>query len=471
MLQSRPPVVTILGHVDHGKTTLLDKIRKSNVASKEVGQITQAIGAYQVDWRGKIITFLDTPGHEAFVKMRSRGAEVADLAVLVVAADDGVMPQTIESIKIIKQTQTPFLVAINKIDLPGASVDKVKGQLAENEVFVEGYGGKVVAVPISAKTGQGIDQLLEMIMLMAEMEELKGDPEGDFEGVVIESKKDRLCGPAVTVLVKNGSLKIGDSLVCEEIFGKVKSMKNDQGKNLKIAEISQPVQVLGFEDIPPVGAKVFLATTLRSLKIYPKKEIKVKKEEEKEEKKIKIVLKADTTGSLEAILEVLPPEIEVILKGIGDITESDVLLAKTFSARILGFNVRISSGVAKLAEEEKIEIKTYQIIYDLLKEIEETVLKIIEPMIDRNILGRAQIIAEFEIKNERIAGAKVVQGEIDKSGKICVLRGEKIVGETKVKSMKHGKTEIEKADLGMEFGVVFSPPVDFQKGDAIISYS
>lgn len=469
MMQVRPSVVTIMGHVDHGKTTFLDKIRKSNVASKEVGQITQAIGASQVILKDKKITFLDTPGHEAFVKMRSRGAKVADLAVLVVAADDGVMPQTKESIKIIRQTKTPFLVAINKIDLPGASIDKVKGQLAENEVFVEGYGGDVVAVPISAKTGQGIDQLLEMVLLLAEMEELKADPQGDFEGVVIESKKDRSCGPIATILVKNGTLKIGDFLVCEGVGGKVKSMKDAEGKHLQVAEISQPVQVLGFEAVPPAGARVTVSfLPFQEKPVAPKKEEGIKKVEKGE--RLRIILRADSVGSLEAILGTLPPEVKVILKEVGDVCESDVLLARTFSAIIFGFNVKIPASVAKLAEIEKVKIKNFQIIYDLLKDVEETVLKIMEPTIDREILGKAEIIAEFEIKRERIAGAKVIQGRINKTDKICLERNKEIIGETAIKSMKHGKGEITQADSGQEFGAVFTPMIDFQKGDVIIAY-
>lgn len=471
MLQERAPVVTILGHVDHGKTTLLDKIRNTNVAAKEAGQITQAIGAYQVEWKGKLITFLDTPGHEAFIKMRSRGVQVADIAVLVVAADDGVMPQTKESIKIIKEAKIPFLVAINKIDLPNASVPKVKAQLAENEVFVEGFGGDIVAIPISAKTGEGIEQLLEMILLLAEINELKGDPQQDFEGVVIESKKDRLCGPVATIIVKNGTLQKGEILECEGIIGKVRSIKNDKGEFVHKGEISQPVQILGFDEILPVGAKI-----LKAQKEYlPKKpsdliQKEAVKKNIQEGKKIRIILKADTVGSLEAIKEMLPEEVELVSSGVGDISESDIFIAKTALAFIYGFNINVPASVAKLADTEKVKIKTYNIIYELEKDIQETVLKFLEPTIDKEVLGKAEIIAEFNIKGERIAGGRVVQGQINKADKIILERKGEIIGETRIKSLRHGKEEIEKAEFQTEFGVTFSPPVDFQIKDVIISY-
>lgn len=472
MLQPKAPVVAILGHVDHGKTSLLDKIRRSNLVSKEPGQITQAIGAYQVTWKGKRITFLDTPGHEAFTNLRSRGAQVADIAVLVVAADDGVMSQTKEAIKIIKQAKIPFLVAINKIDLPTASVDKVKGQLVENEVLVEGYGGDIVCVPVSAKTGQGIDQLLEMIQLMAEMEELKADPEGIFKGVIIESKKDRLRGPIATVLVKNGTLKIQDEIMAEEVFGRVKTMNDENRKKVFEVFPGQAVQVLGFTDLPPVGAEVTKGAQFKEKKkIVSQIEKKRKLKKEGEEKKLlKIILKTDCSGSLEAILGIIPSEVEVIFGKVGDISESEVLLAKTFSAVIFGFNIKVSPQILKLAETEKVKIKNFNIIYDLLKEIDQMILKIMEPTIDREVLGKAQIIAQFEIKGEKIAGAKVLSGRINKDDKICLERDKEIVGETKIKSIRHGKEEITQVEKDMEFGVTFNPPIEFQIKDIIVAW-
>jgi len=467
MMQARPPIVSILGHVDHGKTSLLDKIRKSNLAAKEPGQITQAIGAYQIDWKGKKITFLDTPGHEAFTNLRSRGVKVADVAVLVVAADDGVMPQTKESIKIIKEAKIPLIVAINKIDLPTASINKVKGQLAENGVLIEEYGGKVVVVPISAKTGQGIDQFLEMILLVAEMEELKADPQGNFEGAVIEAKKDRLCGPLATILIKNGTLKTQELIECEGVLGKVKLMEDDKKKKLKEAWPSQPVQILGFSDLPPVGAKVVLGTQLKTENKIEKKKITPNVSQEK---KLKIILRADSSGSLEAILGILPPEVEVILREVGDVNESDILLAKTFQAKIFSFNTKISSSVAKLSLQEKVEIENFQVIYDLVDKIEEEVLEMVEPTKDRQVLGKAEIIAEFGIKGDRIAGAKVILGRINKNDKVYLERMNEIVAETTIKSMKEKKQDVLQAELGQEFGVVFNPQVDFKKEDVIVAW-
>jgi translation initiation factor IF-2 len=457
-----------MGHVDHGKTSILDRIRQSNVAAKEAGQITQSIGASQVFWKDKKITFLDTPGHEAFSKMRSRGAKVADLAVLVVAANDGVMPQTKESIRIIKEAKIPFIVAVNKIDLPEASVDKVKAQLSENEVFVEGYGGDVVSVPVSAKTGEGINQLLEMILLVAEMGELKADLKGPFKGVVIESKKERTRGISATVLVKNGTLKLGDQIIGEKISGKVKSMISDSGENVSVAEVSQPVSVSGWEGLPAVGVEVTLwRGKIDFNTITPKRKVTPL---ETEQKRLNLILRADSWGSLEAILGVLPPDVRVIQSDVGEICESDVLMAKTFSAIIFGFNLKISGSILKLAETEKVKVKTYRVIYDLLKEVEDEVLWMVDPMAGREVLGKAEVIAEFEIRGERIAGARVFSGRIDKADKSCILRSERIMAETSIKSMRHGKEEISQAGMNLEFGAIFSPPVDFQKGDVIISY-
>jgi len=468
MLQIRPPVVVVMGHVDHGKTSLLDRIRQTKVALKEAGQITQAIGAYQVTWKNKKITFLDTPGHEAFIKMRARGAKIADLAVLVVAADDGVMPQTKESLKIIKEAKIPFLVAINKIDLPGASIDKVKGQLAESEVLVEGYGGQVVAVPLSAKTGQGVEQLLEMILLTAEMGELKADPEGVFSGVIIEAKKDKFKGDLATVLVKNGTLKVGEEIMAEGVRAKIKSLTDDSGRTIKQAQLGQPVEILGWEGSPLVGTVVKPLSQIDEGKGVA---VKVAKTAEitPEEKKLKIILRADSAGSAEAILNSLPNDVQVLLSGTGEICESDVLLAKTFAALIFGFNIKVSGQIAKLAQTEKVKIKTYEIIYDLLKDIEEMVLNIMDPLFHREVAGKAEIIAEFEMKGERIAGAKVISGRISKNDKICLQRGQEILGENTFKSMKHGKEEITQATTNLEFGAVFTSPIKFQKGDFLVA--
>jgi len=471
MLQTRPPVVVVMGHVDHGKTSLLDRIRQTKVVTKEAGQITQAIGAYQVIWKDKKITFLDTPGHEAFIKMRARGAMVADIAVLVVAADDGVMPQTKESIKIIKEAGLPFIVAINKIDLTGVSIDKIKRQLAENEVFAEGYGGQVVVVPISAKTGQGVEQLLEMILLTVELEELKADPEGNFEGVVIESKKDKFKGDLATILVKNGILKVGEEIITGNIKAKVKSLTGDLGQALKEALPGQPVEILGWEGPPLIGAVVkgggqgnqAESAVAQAQKVFKAVEIKP------EEQKIKIIFRADSAGSLEAILNSLPDNVQVLLSGTGEICESDVLLAKTFSALIIGFNIKVSGQITKLAQTEKIKIRTYGIIYDLFRELEEIILNFMDPLFHREVVGKAEVIAEFDIKRERVAGVKVISGKITKTDKICLLRGKEIFTETRIRSMRHGKEEITQAVTGTDFGIIFNSSVKFQKGDVLVA--
>jgi translation initiation factor IF-2 len=468
--QKKPPVVTIMGHVDHGKTTLLDYIRKTKLVEKEVGQITQAIGAYQIKFKGEKITFIDTPGHEAFTKMRSRGANVADVIVLVVAANDGVMPQTKESVKIIEEAKTPFIVAINKIDLPEASLDKVKAQLAENNVIVEDYGGKIVAIPVSAKTGEGIDSLLEMILLTAELSELKADPQASFEGDVIESKTDKYCGCVATLVVRNGTLKKGDQIIADGVTAKVKMMRDELGKPVEKAEPGDPVLVLGFSSVPAAGALV-TELSLNEGKVVSLEEKTAFVPEKEGENRLKIILKTDVTGSLEAILGCLQDEVLVMEKGVGEVIESDILLAKTLGADIYSFNLPLSSNTKKLAETENVKIKNYSIIYDLLKEIEERILKILEPTIDRKIWGRAEVLAVFEMKGERIAGAKVTEGKINKNFPVCVQRGNKILIETKISSLKVEKQDVNEVNEGNEFGVILGKKVDFQKGDMILSYS
>ncbi len=466
--KSRPPIVVVLGHVDHGKTTLLDKIRQTNVAAKETGGITQQIGAYQVNYKDRKITFIDTPGHVTFSKMRLRGVKIADLAVLVVAANEGVMPQTKESLKYIKEAKIPYLVAINKIDLPEIKIDWIKKNLAENEIFIEGYGGDIVSVCVSAKTGEGIEELLEMILLLGEMAELKGDPEEEFEGVVIESKLDSYKGPIATVLVRNGSLRVGEEIATNDgEKSKIRAMFDEYGRKVNIAFPSQPVVILGFEEVPSIGTKVIKGITGKVSLSFPKKE---KELEMKEEPLLKILLKADAVGSLEAILGSLPKEIQVVYSGVGNISESDILLASTNKAQLIGFNVKTPSLVKKLAEIEKVEVKVYKIIYELLEEIEKEVLKISTSLLEEKILGQAEIIAQFEVKGERIAGAKVKSGLISKQNKISLKRGNKIIGDCRIKSLRIKKQDVEEVKEGEEFGVVFSPPLDFTIGDVLISF-
>jgi len=480
--QSRPPIVVVLGHVDHGKTTLISKIYEKDLTRKEFGGISQHIGAYQIKIlptgkqdksqkeKPKSITFIDTPGHVAFSKMRSRGANIADLAVLVVAADEGVKPQTLESLRHIQEAKIPFLVAINKIDLPAINLDWVKKNLAENGVLVEGYGGNIVSVPVSAKTGQGISDLLEMIILLGEMEELRGDPQGSLEAVIIESRLDSRKGPLGVILIRNGSLRVGDEIETEGIRGKIKAMVSDKGENLKIAGPSQPVEVLGFTQVPPVGARVNLAVSKEELGTSVQKP-KVRKEEPTAEgKRLRIILKTDVRGTLEAILGSLPQEVETIFSEVGNINESDVLLAKTTGARLFGFNVKAPGAVKKLAESEGVKIKIYKIIYEFLEELEEEMRKMLEPTVNEEILGRAKIIAEFIVRNQRVAGCNVEEGEISKQNPLHLKRGEKVLGDCQVISMKIGKEDVQRVKKGEEFGIVLSGPVDFKVGDMLISF-
>lgn len=471
-LQKRPPIVVVLGHVDHGKTSLISQIYQKDLTRKEYGGISQHIGAYQVEFKtsqGKIgkITFIDTPGHVAFSKMRSRGATVADLAVLVVAVDEGVKPQTLESLKHIQEAGIPFLVAINKIDLPGANINWLKNNLAENGILVEGWGGNIVAVPVSAKTGQGIEELLEMILLMGEMNELKADPEGELEAVVIESKLDPKKGPLATVLVRNGNLKIGEEIFTEETKGKIKQMLSDKGERLEVAFPSQPVEVLGFEKVPWVGSKV--SKTPLALEKDKESDLFLKPVGSEEEKKIKIILKSDTRGTLEALLGSFPSEIEILEAGTGEVSESDVLLAKNTGGEIIAFNVKIPARVKKLAEFEQVKIYEYKIIYELLKDIEEKVLKLLEPTIDEEILGEAEILMEFLIKGKRIAGCRVKEGEISKRFPVHLKRAGEIIGDAKITSLKKGKEDVEKVKKGEEFGASLEG-VDFKTGDMILSF-
>lgn len=475
--ETRSPIVVILGHVDHGKTTLISKIKEVDLTKKEFGGISQHIGAYQIKVKSpsgemKRITFIDTPGHITFSQMRSRGAKVADLAILVVAVDEGVKPQTLESLKHIKAAKIPYLVAINKIDLPIAKIDWVKGNLAENKILVEGYGGDILAVPISAKTGKGIGQLLEMVLLLTEMAELKANPQGKLEAVIIESRLDKSRGPLATVLVRDGTLNIGEEIMAEKTSAKVKAMFDEDGKKVNQAGSGQSVEVLGFGQVPPVGAKLVKSSVEKPLPLTkPKKEVsKTKKVVDKKEKGLKIILKADVLGTLEAILNSFPEEVKVILSKVGEINESDVLLASSTGAEIIGFNIKVAGRIKKLAETEKIKIKTYQVIYDLLEEIEKRVLKKLEPTIDEEILGEAEIIAEFEIKGQRIAGCRVKKGQISKENKVHLKRGKKILGDAGIKSLRIGKERVEKVKVKDEFGLILSDSLDFVIGDVLVSY-
>lgn len=478
MEQARSPIVTILGHVDHGKTTLLDFIRKSSVASKEHGGITQHIGAYQVTHDGKLITFIDTPGHAAFEKMRSRGANVADIAVLVVAVDDGIMPQTEEAIKHIKGAKVPMVVAVNKIDLPGVNVkvqlEKIKKQLSDREILIEEYGGDVPLVPLSAKTGEGVDKLLEIILLVAEMHELKSDPSLPAAGVVIESSLDKFKGAVATLLIRNGTLKKGDSILVGGVKSKIRGMFDFSGAPLGSAGPSTPVEILGLEAVPQVGAVLGELAEVKQLEAI---QSLVDKLRQGDVKTLKVIIKADKQGSLEAIEESLDKfnverkVVDYIFTGTGDIGEENIKLASSVGAIVIGFNVKIVPTAMKLAENEHVLIRNYNIIYELLDDIGEVVQTLLEVGQLEEVLGKASIIAEFPHgKIEKIAGCRMAEGIIAKGQKIRVMREGQLIGETKLKSLKKVKEEVNKVEKGNDCGMLFDPPVDFTIGDTVESF-
>jgi translation initiation factor IF-2 len=476
-METRPPIVTILGHVDHGKTTLLDFIRKASVAAKEHGGITQHIGAYQVEHEGKLITFIDTPGHAAFEKMRSRGAKVADIAILVVALDDGLMPQTIEAIKHIQGAKVPMIVAINKIDLPGidktVQLQKIKKQLSDNGVNIEEYGGDVPLVEVSAKSGEGVDKLLEIITLVAEISELKGDAAAPTTGVVIESNLDKFKGPIATILIRNGTLKKGDQVLLNGVKGKIRGMFDWNGKALDSASPSTPVEILGLEAVPSVGATlgeeagVKKAEEVRSL---------IDRLKSTDKKTLKVVVKADKQGSLEAIEDGLnkfnieETKIEIVGSGTGDIGEGDIKLADSTKGIVLGFNVKVAPVATKIAETEKVLVRTYTIIYELLEEMEEVVEGLLAPGEVEENLGKAEVLAVFPHGTDKIAGSRVLEGYFSRGLKVRVFRGEDIIGESKVKTIRKVKDEVDRVDKGTECGMLFDPPIDISVGDTVESY-
>lgn len=461
MLTRRPPIVVILGHVDHGKTTLLDYLRSSNVASREAGGITQSIRSFQFQTKeNNLITFIDTPGHAAFSAMRKRGSQVADIAVLVVAADDGVMPQTKESLEFIKSSRIPFIVAINKIDLPAADQDRIKTQLVESQVIVEELGGDVPVVSISAKSGKGTSELLEIISLITELNPPQSDPQGPLNLSVVESRLDSKKGPTAVVVVKNGTLTTGQELYQHQLIGKVKALTDPEGAKVTSAAPSQPVEILGLTLVPEVGSEISDHSLAQSPLVEQSNNQIINTEA-----KLNIILRADVAGSLEAILGSLPSEVSVLASGTGDITENDILQARPSQAIVIGFNVKLNQSITKLAQTEKVQVQNFRIIYELLDFIGQK----IQPDTTQTITGKAKIIADFKIESERIAGCKCTEGSIEKSAQIQVHRQGKLVGETKIKSLRQGKNPTDKVKINAEFGVVFSPHIDFKVDDDIIA--
>ncbi|MCL5784322.1 MAG: translation initiation factor IF-2 [Patescibacteria group bacterium] len=441
--------------------------------------MTQAIGAYQAQTDGKAITFIDTPGHAAFEKMRSRGAQVADIAVLVVAVDDGVMPQTVEAIKHIQSAGIPMIVAVNKVDIAGIDVkvqlEKIKRQLSDNNVLVEEYGGDVPIVPLSAKTGQGVPDLLETINLVAEIHEPKGDPAKPALGVVVESRLDKFKGPLATILVRDGSLHRGDPLFAGGAEGKVRGMFDWAGKAVEAAGPSTPVEVLGFTSVPAVGAK--LGEEVKKAVTEVSGKSLIDKLKESSTQVLAVVVKADSQGSLEAIEDALNKfnqdgqHIKIISSGTGNIVDSDVELANASSGIVIGFNVKVVLTAQRIADTEHVLVRTYNIIYELTEEMEEVVEGMLKPGKVEEVFGRAQIIAEFPFgKNERVAGCHVVEGVISKGPKVRIVRDGEVVGETKIKSLKKVKEEVPKVEKGQECGMIFDPQVDFNIGDLVESF-
>lgn len=467
---TRPPIVAILGHVDHGKTTLLDYIRKAHVAAKEAGGITQSIGAYQAVFQNKTITFIDTPGHAAFAKMRSRGATVADIAILVVDAGDGVMPQTIESVRHILAAKIPCVVAINKIDKPGANPELPKAQLTEHQLFVEGYGGNTPFVLISGKTGAGVDTLLETVLLLAELEEIDNKPDAPLLAPIIESKLDMKKGVLVSSIVKEGTLKVGDTVYVGEIATKIRALIDYAGATIPTALPGTPVQILGFKITPKVG-DILTSTPVAITPIVPLEngETGALENVPAPLHRLKVIIRSDSLGSLEAIKASLTHEIQVIESGTGDVSESDVLLARTTDSLILSFGVKVSTSVAKLAELENVIIKSYKIIYELLEYLEKRILRLMEPTIDEDTLGTATILKIFEINKDKIAGTRVDTGRLAVGDTVHIKRGD-LTKEARIKSIKTGKTELKEIELGKECGILFSPNLDIREKDLIIAY-
>jgi translation initiation factor IF-2 len=471
-LKTRPPVVVILGHVDHGKTTLLDYIRKSNVAGKEAGSITQSIVAYEITHNGKRITFVDTPGHEAFSKMRARGTKMADLGVLVVSADEGVKPQTKESIDVLKSSQTPFVVAINKIDSSRADIEMTKKSLLENGVSLEGEGGDVSWQAISAKKGEGVKELLDLIALTAEVENLSFDPESRGEGVVIESYMDKSRGLSVAVIVKNGTLRAGDEIATPTVSGKIKVLENFLGERVKQLEPSSPALIVGFEELPKTGEEFVSGESVDLSEIQlPQKKIETKRSNqalEKEEDKINVLLKADVTGSLEALSGIVKslPEIKIISEGVGDITDGDVKSASLSSAVIVGFNSRVTKQAENLSKSYGLRIITSEIIYHLLKELED----MIKSLKEKESKGELEILGIFGKKSgkRQVVGGKVIKGILPKNSDFKIFRGENSVGEGKIINLQKGKLDANEAKEGEECGLLVEAEKEIIVGDKLV---
>ena len=494
-MKFRPPVVTVMGHVDHGKTSLLDAIRQTNVTTQEAGGITQHIGASEVEVNGKKVVFLDTPGHEAFTSMRARGAKVTDIAILVVAADDGVMPQTVEAVNHAKAAGVPMIVAINKIDKPTANPDRIKQQLAEYGLIPEEWGGDTIFVNVSAKAKTGIDQLLEMVLLVAEMAELKANYTCNAHGVIIEAKLDKGRGPIATVLVQRGTLKIGNGIVAGTAYGRVRALFNSHGKRVKEAGPSIPVEVLGLSEVPTAGDILTAVSTEKEAKAIADDQMNIQKETEYatpkrislnqlfervqkgEVKDLNLIVKADVQGSIEALKQALEKcscdevQVKIIHGGVGAITESDVMLASASDAIIIGFNVRPDSNAKKMAEKEQIDIRTYRIIYDVVDDIQSALKGMLEPEYEEVVLGRAEVRALFKVPAiGTVAGCFVSEGKITRNSQIRVIRQGIVVYEGKIASLKRFKDDVREVMSGYECGIGLDKFNDIKEQDVFEAF-
>lgn len=493
-LVKRPPVVTVMGHVDHGKTSLLDYIRNTNVISGEAGGITQHIGAYQIKVNGELVTFIDTPGHAAFAAMRERGAKLTDVAILVVAADDGVMPQTKEAIKYIKEAKVPMIVAINKIDLPTANVEKIKEELAKEDVLPEEWGGDTIMVPISAKKGINIDKLLEMVLFVAEYQDLRANPNRDASGSIIEARLDKGMGTVATVLVQNGTLKVGDNVVAGTATGKVRAMINEKGVHVKKALPSTPVAILGLTSVPNAGDQLYVVDEKMSRNIANERTNKertsmIKSEDlsldslmskiaDKNFKDYNVIIKGDVQGSIEALKESLSviknEEVKVrcIHGGVGAINENDVMLAEASNAVIIGFNVKPDAKTKASAEKKKVTIKFFRIIYEVIDYVTEEINKMLTPKYREVITGHAEIRALFKAsKVGIIAGSYVLDGKISKNSKVRITRNGKQIYEGSIATLQREKNEVKDVSAGFEFGATFAGFSDLQVGDIFEAYA
>lgn len=492
-LKPRPAVVTIMGHVDHGKTTLLDALRQTNVAMHEAGGITQRIGAYQIRYKGHKITFLDTPGHEAFTAMRSRGAQITDIAVLIVAADDGVMPQTIEAIHHAKNAGVPIMVAINKIDKPGANPDRIKEELSKEGLLAEDWGGDVIMTPISAKKKIGLDDLLENILLVAEMQELKANPNREAYGVVVEAQLDKGRGPVMSVLVQNGTLHVGDGILAGKSWGRVRAMTNENGRKLKNAEPSAPAEILGMDSVPEAGDHFYVMDEKKARAIAELRASKAKEEEQRnvqkvtldnifekikegEMKELDIIIKADVQGSVEALVQSLQGikseevRISIVHSAVGAINESDVMLASASHALIIGFNVRPDANARGMAEKDGVDIRLYRVIYDCIDDVKAAMAGMLSPTIREVVLGHAEVRQVIHTPKVIVAGSYVQDGKVTSTCQLRLIRDGIVIHEGKINSLRRFKDDVKEVAAGFECGISIDSYRDVKEGDQLEAF-